>query len=143
MAVLIIFSIIGIITTIIGLTFLSIHVGSALAVELKTFKYKVKRSTELKKEAIDAETAFKADQMKQVREKEQDLANIKLQKKLDKLDKKILLEESKQIQTEEQQEEQQEEQVETIETKEENVVTDVENVESKEVKVEEVPVIKE
>ena len=143
MAVLIIFSIIGIIKTIIGLTFLSIHIGSALAVELKTFKYKVKRSVELKKEAIDAETAFKADQMKQVREKEQDLANIKLQKKLDKLDKKILLEESKQIQTEEQQEEQKEEQVEEIKTKEENVVKDVENVESKEIKVEEVPVIKE
>lgn len=96
MAVLIIFAVIGVITTLIGLTFLAMAIGSSLAVEFRTFKFKVEKNSEVKKEAIEATAKFKAEQLAQIREKEQDLASLKTQKKLDELDKKILLEQKRQ-----------------------------------------------
>ena len=96
MAVLIIFAVIGVITTLIGLTFLAMTIGSSLAVEFRTFKFKVEKNSEVKKEAIEATAKFKAEQLAQIREKEQDLASLKTQKKLDELDKKILLEQKRQ-----------------------------------------------
>lgn len=95
MALLIIFTVIGSITTLLGLFFFGVRVVETISTELKTFKYKVDKLVEVKKENIDEKVITKKEVNKRIRLKQDELANIKASQKIDKVEAKILLEKTK------------------------------------------------
>lgn len=95
MALLIIFTVIGSITTLLGLFFFGVRVVETISTELKTFKYKVDKLIEVKKENIDEKVITKKEANKRIRLKQDELTNIKTSQKIDKVEAKILLEKTK------------------------------------------------
>ena len=95
MALLIIFTVIGSITTLLGLFFFGLRIVETITIELKTFSYKVDKTIKLKKEGIDEKLITKKERNKQLRDKQDELKDIKNSQKIDKVETKILLEKTK------------------------------------------------
>jgi len=95
MAVLIIFTVIGVITSLLGLFFFGLRIVESILVELRTFRYKIDKHIVVRKEDIDEKIITKKQRLAKIRDKQDELKDIKNDQKMDKVEKKILLEKTK------------------------------------------------